>query len=218
MGMEKASLGKTIALLPAGGAGRQDAVSAVSKSEALRKSLHFLVALSPALTFAGVPFAVMSLLAGVVFYTLMELLRLSGRRVPVVSALTMMVSRERGVRRFELGPVTLGLGAALALLLFPLPAATVGILAAAFGDGFAGLVGRLLGRVRPAFLFGKSVEGSLACLAATAIAVYLFTRSPAVALTAAVVATIAEALPLEDYDNIALPLVVALAAQGLLAA
>ncbi|MCL2609700.1 MAG: phosphatidate cytidylyltransferase, partial [Treponema sp.] len=92
----------------------------------------------------------------------------------------------------------------------------VGIFALAFGDGFASLVGRLFGRIRPAFLFGKSVEGSAACFGATFLSVYLLTRNHLVALAVAVLATALEALPLEDYDNIVLPLAVGFAVQWIL--
>jgi dolichol kinase len=138
----------------------------------------------------------------------MEQLRLSGVKVPLVSALTSMASRPRDMGGFVMGPVTLGIGALLALLLFPSPAACIGIYALAFGDGFAGLIGKLFGRIRPAFLFGKSVEGSAACFAATFFSAWLVSHNPAAALAAAITATAVEALPLEDYDNIVLPLIV----------
>ena len=211
--MEKIFLGKT-AFFPSIARADGNTISfAEAKSEALRKSIHFLIALSPAMAAMSLSLTVVSLSAGVVAYTFMELLRLSGVRVPVVSSLTGMASRERDRGRFVFGPVTLGMGAAFALLLFPLPVASAGIFALAFGDGFAGLVGRLFGRVRPAFLFGKSLEGSAACFVATGISVYLMSQNHAVALTAAIVATAVEALPLEDYDNIVLPLVVGAAVQ-----
>jgi dolichol kinase len=211
--MEKIFLGKT-AFFPSVARADGNTISfAEAKSEALRKSLHFLIALSPAMAAMSLSLTLVSLSAGVVAYTFMELLRLSGVRVPVVSSLTGMASRERDRGRFVFGPVTLGIGATFALLLFPLPVASAGIFALAFGDGFASLVGRLFGRVRPAFLFGKSLEGSTACFVATGISVYLVSQNHTVALTAAIVATAVEALPLEDYDNIVLPLVVGAAVQ-----
>jgi dolichol kinase len=109
-----------------------------------------------------------------------------------------------------MGPVTLGLGALVALLMYPSPAASIAIYALAFGDGFASLVGKLLGRVRPAFLRGKSLEGCLACFSAVLIAAYQVSRDYRIALVAALTAMVTEALPLEDYDNLALPLVVGL--------
>jgi len=178
--------------------------------------LHLLIAVSPGMAAINLPFTILSLLAGVIAYTFMELLRFSGVKIPVVSSITRMASRERDAGRFVFGPVTLGLGAMLALLLFPLPAASAGIFALAFGDGFASLVGRLFGKIRPTFLFGKSVEGSIACFVATGLSIYLISQNHMVALTAAFVATAVEALPLEDYDNIVLPLAVGLAVQWVL--
>ena len=183
------------------------------KTEALRKSIHFLIALSPSLAALSYPFAVCALGFGTLGYAVMEWLRLSGIQVPLVSSLTRMASRPRDAQGFVLGPVTLGLGALLALLLFPFPAASIAIYALAFGDGFAGLAGKLYGRLRPDFLSGKSIEGSLSCCAATFASAMLVSRSPLVACAAALTATAAEALPLEDYDNIVLPLLVGIAAQ-----
>jgi dolichol kinase len=184
-----------------------------AKSELVRKSIHFLIALSPGMAAIHYHFTVALLMIGVLGYTIMELLRLAGIKVPVVSALTSMASRPRDMGSFVLGPVTLGLGALLALLLFPSPAACIGIYALAFGDGFAGLVGKLFGRIRPAFLFGKSLEGSMACFTAVFISAYLVSHSFTVSIAAALSATTIEALPLEDYDNIALPLIVGFTAQ-----
>ena len=215
-GMERVGAGKTGFFLPPVFADRLAVTFAEAKNEAVRKSLHFLVALSPAMALFSLPFAVALLLAGVLAYTLMERLRFSGVKIPVVSTITRMASREKDKGRFVLGPVTLGVGAALTLLLFPLPVATVGVFALAFGDGFASLAGRLFGRIRPAFLFGKSVEGSLACFTATALSVYAFSQNPLAASVAALVATAVEALPLEDYDNVALPLAVGIAVQWIL--
>ena len=181
---------------------------AEARTEAIRKSIHFLIALCPSLAALSYQFTALALMAGIFGYTVMELLRLSGVKVPLVSALTRMASRPRDMHGFVLGPVTLGLGALLALALFPLPVASIAIYALAFGDGFAGLVGKLYGRLRPAFLFGKSVEGSAACFAATFVTAYLVSRSYAVSLAAALTATAIEALPLEDHDNVALPLAV----------
>jgi dolichol kinase len=124
-----------------------------------------------------------------------------------------MASRPRDRNRFVLGPVTLGLGALLALLLYPSPAASIAIYALAFGDGWASLIGKLFGRLRPAFMLGKSVEGSLACFAAVYISAYGVSRSMRIAFFAALTATLIEALPLDDYDNIVLPIITGLVVQ-----
>jgi dolichol kinase len=178
------------------------------KTEVVRKSIHFLVAFTPGMALINYPLTVLALMTGVLGYTIMEQMRLAGVQVPMVSTLTSMASRPRDMNRFVLGPITLGIGALLALLLFPSPAACIGIYALAFGDGFASLIGRLFGRVRPAFLLGKSVEGSMACFIAVFISAWMVSRDYTVSLVAAVTATVVEALPLKDYDNVALPLIV----------
>jgi len=211
--MEKVSVERVSVSIPAARTTEQAITLTEAKAEVVRKSLHFLIALSPGMATISLSFTVLSLFAGVLAYTFMEALRISGVRVPVISAITKISSRERDAGRFVFGPVTLGTGAMLALLLLPLPAATAGIFALAFGDGFASLAGRLFGRIRPAFLYGKSVEGSAACFVATGLSVYLISQNHMVALTAAFVATALEALPLEDYDNLVLPLAVGLVVQ-----
>jgi dolichol kinase len=186
------------------------------KTELVRKSMHFLIALSPSMAAFNRSFTVVLLMVGTLFYAVMESLRLSGIEVPLVSSLTSMASRPRDKDRFVLGPVTLGLGALLALLLYPSPAASIGIYALAFGDGFAGLVGKTFGRHRPDFMLGKSIEGSLACFGAVFVTAYSISWGLTTAFIAAVTAAMIEALPLEDYDNIALPISVGFVVQFIL--
>jgi dolichol kinase len=57
-------------------------------------------------------------------------------------------------------------------------------------------------------MMGKSIEGSLACFGAVLFTAYRVSLSFRVALLAALTATLVEALPLEDYDNIAIPITV----------
>jgi dolichol kinase len=178
------------------------------KTEIIRKAIHFLIALSPTLAELNRPLTMVLLMAGTLFYTWVEYLRLSGINVPLISSITNMASRTRDKGRFVLGPVTLGLGALLSLLLYPSPAATIAIYALAFGDGVASLVGKLFGRCRPAFLGGKSLEGSIACFTAVFLAAYYVCWDYKIALSAAISATLAEALPIRDYDNLIIPLIV----------
>jgi dolichol kinase len=183
------------------------------KTEIVRKSIHFLIALSPALAALNRPVTMLFLMTGILAYTYMEGLRLAGIRVPLISSVTSMAARTRDQGRFVLGPVTLGIGALLALLLYPSPAAAVAIYALAFGDGMASLIGKIFGRIRPGFLCGKSVEGSLACFTAVFIAAYAVSASARIALAAALTAAAVEALPLKDYDNLALPAMVGMVVQ-----
>jgi dolichol kinase len=180
------------------------------RTEILRKTIHFFIALSPAMAAVNRPATVLILMAGTLGYTWMETLRLTGVQVPLISSITSMASRSRDMGHFVMGPVTLGMGALLALLLYPAPAASIAIYALAFGDGFASLVGKLFGRRRPSFLCGKSIEGSLACFAAVLISAYHVSHDYRIAFTAALTAAVVEALPLKDYDNLAIPAAVGL--------
>lgn len=176
------------------------------KSEVVRKIIHFLIALSPTLAYFNRPLTVFLLAVGSLIYTYAEGIRLSGGTVPLVSSITAIAARPRDRGRFVLGPVTLALGAMLALLLYPSPAASIAIYALAFGDGLASLVGKLFGRIRPDFLMGKSLEGSASCFMAVFISAFAVTTHIRIAFFAALTATLVEALPLEDYDNVALPM------------
>jgi dolichol kinase len=180
------------------------------KTESVRKSIHFLIALSPSMAAVNKLVTVSILVLGTLAYLIMEYLRLSGVKIPVISSLTSISSRPRDRGRFVMGPVTLGLGALLALLLYPSPVAAVAIYALAFGDGFASLIGMFFGNIRPAFLHGKSVEGSLACFIAVLISAYGVSSNMRVAVAAALTAMTVEALSFGDYDNLALPVVVGL--------
>jgi dolichol kinase len=181
------------------------------RTELVRKAIHFLIALSPSMAALNKTATMLLLMIGTLGYTLMEYLRLSGVKIPVISSLTSMASRPRDIGHFVMGPVTLGLGALISLLMYPSPAAAIAIYALAFGDGVASLVGKFLGKIRPGFLFGKSVEGSLACFAAVLVSAYAVSNSLFIAFIAAITATVVEAMPLEDYDNMLIPVTVGMA-------
>lgn len=183
------------------------------KSELLRKSLHFLIGLSPVLAYFNRLFTIIFLAVGTLSYAIMEYLRQRGINIPLVSRLTIAASRRRDMGRFVLGPVTLGLGALLPLLVFPLPAASIAILALAFGDGTASLAGKFIGRIRPRFFLGKSLEGSVACFLGTFLSVWLYaiicgSGNWKIALAAAGTAVITEFLPFRDWDNVIIPMAV----------
>lgn len=183
------------------------------RSEIIRKTLHFLIALVPGLAAVNKTATIAVLMIGTLGYALMEYLRLLGVKVPLVSSLTSIASRPRDFGCFVMGPVTLGLGALLALLLYPSNAAAIAIYALAFGDGIASLAGKFLGNWRPAFLCGKSIEGSLACFTIVLLSAYAVSGSAHIALTAAFTAMAVEALPLKDYDNLVIPVTVGMTVQ-----
>jgi len=175
------------------------------KAELLRKSIHMLIALVPALAAIDRPHTVLLLMGATLFYTCAESLRFLGFKAPFVSAVTAAVLRRYEQGRFALSPVTLGLGALLTLLIFPPLPAAAAIYALAFGDSASALIGRFLGRLRPAFLSGKSIEGVMACFCAAAICGYLVFRDWRAGLAIGFASLVVDILPIGDYDNLLLP-------------
>ncbi len=173
--------------------------------EILRKGIHLLIAFVPAIARYGQGLAMGILSGGILFYAICEGLRISGYRVPFISSVTALAARRRDGNRFVIGPVTLGLGALLSLLLYPDPAATIAIFALAFGDGLSSLVGKSIGSIRLPFTGGKSLEGSLTCMTAVFVSSMALTQDFLRSAIIAVAATLVEAAPTKDLDNIILP-------------
>ena len=182
------------------------------QGEVLRKSLHFLIALVPVLASVDLRGTTVLLATGTLFYAFAESSRLRGIPIPLVSSLTLLASRQRDKGGFVLGPVTLGLGALLSLLLYPLPAASLAIYALAFGDGVASLAGTMVRGPRIPLLRGKTVPGTLACFAAVFLVTLGVTQRPADALVVAGAAAVLEMIPAGNFDNIILPVGVGLIA------
>ena len=188
-------------------------ISRELQTELIRKSIHLSIALVPVVAGTIGTAATLALLAaGTVLYTYAEVQRHAGVSVPIISRITELAARQKDLNRFVLGPVTLGIGAMLALLLYPNPAATIAIFALAFGDGVASLFGKIFGRIRIPFTGGKTVEGSVACATAVAVSTYAVIPHPAIVVTVTVGATLLEVLPTGDADNLILPVGVGLVA------
>ena len=190
--------------------------NAIAK-ELFRKSIHICSATVPFFLSRWYAPTIAALFALLLGYIVSETLRLRGKTVPLVSAITAAAARKRDENKFVLGPVTLCTGIILcALLCHPIQAASVGIFALAFGDGIASLAGRLFGSVRIPGTAGKSVEGSLACFTAIFCATYLFSHSTFTALVIALCGMLIEVIPLKDMDNIAIPVIIGFISSALL--
>ena len=180
-------------------------VSALQR-ELLRKSIHLFIACVPSLAAVNPELTFLVVGLGTLFYTFSEILRINGRRVILVSAITEFASRERDRGKIVLGPVTLGLGAMAALYFYPEPAAALAIYALAFGDGLSSLFGKLFGSVPMPFFPEKTVAGSITCFTAVFLVTYGVIGSIPKACVIAAAATLLELFPLKDLDNIAIPL------------
>jgi dolichol kinase len=185
------------------------------RGEIVRKSLHFLIALVPILASVNLSATLGLLAAGTLFYAFAENSRLKGFPIPLVSDLTLIASREKDRHGFVLGPVTLGLGAMLSLLLYPLPAASLAIYALAFGDGIASLAGSMVRGPRIPLFGEKTISGSLACFSAVFVVTLSVTQRPVDALILAVAGALLEAIPAGNFDNVILPVGIGLIAARL---
>ncbi len=176
------------------------------QKELVRKAIHLMIAFVPTLATWNFTFTVSVLMAGILTYTYSEYLRSLGKYVFLISDITAIASRDRDKGHFVLGPVTLGMGALLALLLYPHPSASIAIYALAFGDGLSSLAGKLFGLKKIPFTGGKTIAGSFTCFAAVFFIAFNMFDNLGSAILLAFVATLLEALPSRDLDNIIIPI------------
>ena len=195
---------------------RESSYTKQLKSEIVRKAIHLLIAFVPLLASISVSFTMGLLGAGTLFYIFAEKARREGIKVLFVSDLTLIASRDNDSSRFVAGPVTLGIGAMLALLLYPEEASVIAIYALAFGDSAASLVGKIVGGVRIPYTKGKTFAGSLACFTVVLILAYRLCGDMRASFVIAAATAIFEALPTTDMDNIIIPVGTGLVASQIL--
>lgn len=180
------------------------------KKEFFRKSIHICTAFVPLFLQISRPFVVISLSLAGILYVAAETLRRHGIEIPLISAVTAAAARKRDENKFVLGPVTLVAGILIATIFLPLKPASAGIYALAFGDGLASLAGKTFGKVKIPFTRGKTAAGSLTCFAAIFISCFLVTNSAKTALVSAITGALVEVLPLKDFDNLIIPVLIGL--------
>ena len=177
------------------------------KTELIRKSIHMLIALVPLLaSLLGASITLAILAVGVLFYSFAEYQRKQGRSVPLITRITYAAARQTDREGVILGPITLGVGAMVSLLLYPAPASIIAIYSLAFGDSISSIAGKLFGRNRSPYLTGKTLEGSLACFILVFYITHRMVGALLPSLIVAGVATVLEAIPVKDLDNIILPM------------
>jgi dolichol kinase len=178
------------------------------RTELIRKSIHMLIAFVPLLAaLVGRGPALALLAGGVVFYTYAEIQRTRGRSIPFVTGITRAAARSEDLSgKIIVGPITLGIGAMAALILYPQTASIVAIYALAFGDSVSSIIGRAVGRIHLGRLRHKTLEGSLACFFAVFFIAFRMSGALSGSCLIALTATLLEALPVKDVDNILIPM------------
>ncbi len=184
--------------------------------ELFRKSIHICTVFVPFLLEKAYFPVLIALSSVLVLYVLTEFLRIKGYSVPVISAVTQAAARKRDENKFVLGPVTLAAGVLITAVFFKSIPAAVGICGLALGDGLASLAGKMCGKVAIPFTNGKTAAGSVTCFAAIFVSTFFITRNSELSLVIACAGMIIEILPMKDFDNLFIPILLALLTQFLI--
>jgi len=157
-----------------------------------------------------IPKAVLLITLGTMtaIFVVWEIVRFAspGVNLWTVSHLGVILKREEGIRLT--GTTSLLLASLVVFIIFERYVAITSLLFLSIGDLIATVVGQRFGKRKA---FNKSLEGSLACLAACLLIGMVMTRVSStmvlpVAIVGAVSATIVEFLPIPVDDNLTIPL------------
>ena len=181
-------------------------------TELIRKALHISSAVTALSAQCWYKQTIAAIIGISVLYGISEWLRMHHYNMFCIAALTRLAARERDKGHVVYGPLTLAAGVLLALVLYPLRIAKIAVYALAFGDGLAGLIGKTFGKTPLRFMRDKTVAGSCACFVAVACTSFAVSGCVWKSVLLALLTALIEMLPLKDYDNLFIPLIVGLAA------
>lgn len=176
------------------------------KKELFRKTIHMVSSFIPFFYYFQRQAVLIGLLSITILYFISEVLRINRIRIPIVSQITEFASRTRDEGKIVLGPITLAIGIFLSFFLFDdYHTSVIAIFALSFGDGVASLFGKMFGGPKIPFTFGKTFSGSLGCFLVLFIVYLSCGLSVLQALTIAILASVIEAFPTGDFDNLLIP-------------
>ena len=181
------------------------------RRELQRKSLHLAMIVIPAWV-ALVPRrpALLGLIVATTLTVSVDLLRLSDRRFRRFFARLFRSLIRPHERAHLIGSTYYMIAALLSVIVFDRSVAVAALTFLVLGDAAAAIVGRRFGRPG---LFGKSPQGSAACLGVCLAAGWPILHDPTLVVVGALAATIAEALPVPMDDNMRVPVFSGLAMQ-----
>jgi HAD superfamily phosphoserine phosphatase-like hydrolase len=191
--------------------GKSKQRSLPSRNDVFREIIHASGFFVPVLgSLIGIPLVALLICMVITLYVTSEFLRMGGKDLPIISAITRHAASQSELYEFATAPLYFAIGILIALLLFPAPVSSATIAIFALGDSTASIFGGLTSKKPLPFNKGKTLEGSLAGFFFAFLAASFFIP-PAEALIGAAVAMTIECLPLPVNDNILVPLFTGLA-------
>lgn len=174
------------------------------KREIQRKSIHLAMIIIPAWVYL-VPknWAVLGLIIATFWTVVIDLLRLSDRRLRQFFLRLFRSLIRPHEEEHLLGSTYFMIAALLSVLVFDRLIAVAAMTFLVIGDTVAAIVGKKYGR---SHYWGKSLQGSLACLISCFLIGAVILDNTWVILVGAVTATIVEALPVPMDDNMRVPI------------
>ena len=202
---DKVVVGKLSQILPIMD-GKPRKRSFPSTNDLVREDIHASGLFMPVIaSYIGVPIVGTLIVAIALIYTGSELLRLEGKELRLISAITRHAASQSELHGFAAAPLYFAAGILLTLVLFPRPASYAAVAMFCLGDSVASLVGGRISNALP-FNKGKTWEGSVGG-GFFAFLGGLFFVSPVLALVGAVIAMTIEVLPLPVNDNVLVPVI-----------
>ena len=172
-------------------------------TDTLRKIAHLSALLIPILTWVTSRTLVLIAISVItIVYCMGELARAKGRSLPIITSITLRMSRPQEMAHVIVRPIYFALGIVVALVLFPPVIAYASIIILALGDPVAALVGEKIGRLQ---VRRKTLEGSAAGLIASFVVASIIVP-PSTALIGSAGGMLMEFLDKPD-DNLTMPIV-----------
>lgn len=180
----------------------------ISRRRGVREAIHtssFLLTFVSMYVLENVILASLILLLGVL-YTLSEVARIRGIKIPVLSSITLKAATKTEIYEFATSPIYFALGIAISLLIFPEPINYVAITTLTLGDGAAHIFGMKIGKTKLPYNKGKNAEGSIFGFIFAFLGALIFI-DPIKALVASSFGMLIEGLPSPINDNLTMPVV-----------
>lgn len=171
-----------------------------------RKAVHLLSLFIPMITFYSVFTAQVVIAVFSVFYFFSEWRKMQGHHF-LPHRVILKMQRHEELAVWARAPLFLALGVMIAITFYSWEASLIGIYQVGLCDTAAALCGKKWGRTVIPFMTRKTYVGALAFFI-TALPMAFYFLSPAEAVVIALIGSFLESLPIKDWDNITIPVIV----------